>query len=292
MITAKMIADSFFYDDDKDGDDCRICTLQLRYPRFIHAEFMTHRVFSRSASSSRAIPIGKIISQVWNDPAMPIYWGANESGMQAKAELTGLKLSLVKFIWKTSAKVACIFAYGFSKIGLHKQIGNRILEPWQYINVIVTSTEWDNFFELRIHPDAQPEIQALAKAIYDEMESSVTIQREHTEWHLPYITDEERKYYDIEDLLKASTARCARVSYSNHDGTAANLANDIKLHDRLVGSVPIHASPAEHQATPGDPTYWYRNFRGWIQYRDRVEQKLNKFNAEEHQYEFELRFGD
>ena len=144
MITAKMIADSY-YDFDN-----RICTLQLKYPRFIHAEFMTHRVFSRSASSSRAIPISKIISQVWNDPAMPVYWGANVSGMQANEELTGWKLSAAKFIWKTSAKVACIFAYGFDKIGLHKQIGNRILEPWQYINVIVTSTEWDNFFDLRI----------------------------------------------------------------------------------------------------------------------------------------------
>jgi hypothetical protein len=282
-IKVKMIADSYYYNLDN-----RICTLQLRYHRFIHQEVLTHRVFSRSASSSRAIPISKIISQVWNEPAMPVYWGANVSGMQANEELSGWKLSAAKFIWKTSAKVACMFAYGFSKIGLHKQIGNRILEPWQYINVIVTSTEWDNFFDLRIHPDAQPEIQTLAKAMYDAIESSKSVKREHAEWHLPYITDEERNYYDEEDLLKASTARCARVSYSNHDGTAANLANDIILHDRLVGSVPIHASPAEHQATPGDPEYWYRNFRGWIQYRDRVEQKLNKFNGESYNVEFEL----
>ena len=134
MIEVKMIADSV------SEFGVRICTLQLKYPRFIHSEFMTHRVFSRSASSSRAIPINKIISQVWNDPAMPVHWGANVSGMQAKKELKGWRLSLAKNIWVTASKFACIFAYLFSKIGLHKQIGNRILEPWQFINVIVTST--------------------------------------------------------------------------------------------------------------------------------------------------------
>lgn len=271
MIEVKMIADSYFYDITN-----RICTLQLKYPRFIHSEFMTHRVFSRSASSSRAIPINKIIAQVWNDPAMPVHWGENVSGMQAKSELSGWKLSAAKFIWRVSAKFACIFAYLFNKIGLHKQIGNRILEPWQYINVIVTSTEWENFFNLRIHPDAQPEIQQLAKEIYRVMQESIPVEIEHGEWHLPYINQDELLIWEQEDLLKASTARCARVSYSNHDGSKPNLQNDIKLHDRLVGSVPIHASPAEHQATPGDPEFWYRNFRGWIQYRDRVELFLNQ----------------
>jgi len=267
MIEVKMIADSIF-------DNIRICTLQLKYHRFIHGEFMTHRVFSRSASSSRAIPINKIISQVWNDPAMPVHWGANVSGMQAKQELTGYKLKVAKFIWRSASKFACIFAYLFSKIGLHKQIGNRILEPWQYINVILTATDFDNFFDLRIHPDAQPEIQELATLIKLELDNSVPKELDHGEWHLPYITDDELLDYPEEMLLKCSTARCARVSYSNHDGSRPNIQRDIDLHDALVGSVPIHASPAEHQATPGDPEFQYRNFRGWIQYRDRIELQL------------------
>ena len=158
MITAKMIEDSI------SEDGVRISTLQLRYHRYVHAEFMTHRVFSRSASSSRAIPIKKIIHQVWNEPAMPVHWGANISGMQAKNELSGWRLLLARNVWLTASKFACIFAYMLYYVGLHKQIGNRILEPWQFINVIVTSTEWDNFFELRIHPDAQPEIKELGWA--------------------------------------------------------------------------------------------------------------------------------
>jgi hypothetical protein len=272
-IVVKMIADSI----STHGD--RICTLQLRYHRYIHQEFMTHRVFSRSASSSRAIPISKIIAQVWNDPAMPVHWGANVAGMQAKSELSGFKLTAAKFVWKLSAKFACVFAYVFSKIGLHKQIGNRILEPWQYINVIVTSTEWENFFNLRIHPDAQPEIQELAKTIYGAIQNSQPKKVEHGEWHLPYITDTERELCDEDILLKCSTARCARVSYSNHDGSNPHVRKDVELHDRLVGSEPLHASPAEHQATPGESDFYYRNFKGWIQYRDRIEQML--YNKEE-----------
>lgn len=266
MIEVKMIEDSIYKQN-------RICTLQLKYHRYVHSEFMTHRVFSRSASSSRAIPILNIISQVWNNPAIPVHWGKNVSGMQAKTELTGIKLSLAKFLWKGASKFACIFAYLMYKVGLHKQIGNRILEPWQFINVIVTSTEWDNFFELRCHPDAQPEIQELAVKIRGCIKNSRPKKLEFNGWHLPYISEEEKSSYDISDLLKMSTARCARVSYMNHDGSKPNIENDKKLHDRLVGSVPIHASPAEHQATPSPGNKFHKNFRGWIQYRTQIEQK-------------------
>lgn len=268
-IEAKVIADSYHLNDRN-----RITTLQLKYHRFIHAEFMTHRVFSRSASSSRAIPINKIIGQVWNDPAMPLHWGANVSGMQAKKELSGLNLWAAKTVWKTASKFACIFAYLFSKIGLHKQIGNRILEPWQYINVILTATEFENFFELRIHPDAQPEIQELAKQIKQAIDNSIPKELQVGEWHLPYITDEEFELCDYDILLKCSTARCARVSYSNHDGSKPSVKRDVELHDKLVVSEPLHASPAEHQATPGEYGKFYRNFRGWIQYRVELEDDL------------------
>lgn len=275
MIEVKMIEDSF-----NEVEKNRICTLQLKYHRYIHAEFMTHRVFSRSASSSRAIPINKIISQVWNDPAMPLHWGANISGMQAKTELSGIKLFAAKFIWKTASKFACIFAFLFYHIGLHKQIGNRILEPWQYINVILTATEFDNFFNLRIHPDAQPEIKVLASLIKEAIDNSTPKHIKHGEWHLPYITDDEKQKYNIDLLLKCSTARCARVSYANHDGSIPSVEKDTKLHDKLVVSEPLHASPAEHQATPGVYGTWYKNFRGWVQYREHIESTLLKKEIE------------
>lgn len=268
MIEVKIIADSI-------NEGNRITTLQLRYHRFFHSEIMTHRMFSRSASSSRAIPINKVISQVWNFPAMPVYWGANISGMQAKSELSGKKLYLAKFTWITASKFACIFAYIFSKIGLHKQIGSRILEPWQYINVILTATEFDNFFHLRIHPDAQPEMQELATKIKEAMDASIPKELEFGEWHLPYIMDYEKRQNDEDTVLKMSVARCARVSYCKHDGSRPEIYEDIELYNRLVGSHPIHASPAEHQATPGyNPETFNKNFKGWIQYRDIVEENL------------------
>lgn len=273
QIEVKMIEDSI------SAAGNRLSTLQLKYHRYIHAEVMTHRVFSRSASSSRAIPIIKIISQVWNDPAIPMHWGANISGMQAKTELTGWKLFQAKLIWKLASKVACVLALLLYQIGLHKQIGNRILEPFSFINVIVTATEFDNFFKLRIHPDAQPEIQELASQMKECFDNSTPIftgdesmkMRGQLIWHLPYVSYEERLKYQVEDLLKISTARCARVSYNNHDGTLPSIEKDIALHDILVGSIPLHASPAEHQATPGSYNIFYKNFKGWSQYRTTLE---------------------
>ena len=270
QIQVKMIEDSI-------SKTNRICTLQLKYHRYIHAEFMTHRVFSRSASSSRAIPIKKIISEVWNNPATPLHWGQNISGMQAKTELTGIKLYLAKTFWNLASKFACILAYFMYNIGLHKQIGNRILEPFSFINVILTSTEFDNFFELRIHPDAQPEIQELAKQIKEAIDNSNPKSLEDGDWHLPYISYEERELFDVTDLLKASTARCARVSYNNHDGSLPSVTKDIQLHDRLVGSKPLHASPAEHPAKAEGNDTFYKNFKGWNQYRTILEDTvLNK----------------
>lgn len=271
-IEAKVIADSVWMDERNRPH--RITTLQLKYPRFIHAEFMTHRLFSRNASSSRAIPVMKILAAIWSDPAMPIHWGANQSGMQAKAELTDFKAYVAEKLWRGAGKLACIFAYGMTKIGLHKQVANRVTEPWQHISVIVTATEWKNFFDLRDHPDAQPEIRELAMEIKIAMEESEPVELQKGEWHLPYVDDEERAVFGIEDLKKISAARCARVSYLTHEGVLPNPEKDIALHDRLVGSVPIHASPVEHQATPSMTNNWHKNFRGWIQYRTEVE-KLN-----------------
>lgn len=257
----------------------RLTTFELRYWRSIHGELMTHRAFSRNASSSRAIPISTFLKQVWNDPASPIHWGANNAGMQSKKELTGIKKYCAKKLWNITGKVVCGLVW-FANVTLkpHKQTFNRLLEPWQYISVIVTASDYDNFFELRNHPDAQPEIQELATMMRDALASSIPVKRRY---HLPYIESEYKLTRDgslmnIDLLLKLSTARCARVSYLTHDGMKPSQANDLKLYEQLVGSVPIHASPSEHQAIAQESDDYIRNFRGWKQHRVIIEENLKK----------------
>lgn len=245
-------------------------TLQLRYWRAIHAELMTHRVFSRNAGSSRAIPVRKVLAQVWSDPAGPIHWGANQAGMQARAELVGWRRALAGGLWRLAGKVACGFAWSMMKIGLHKQVANRLLEPWQYINVLVTSTEWDNFFNLRCHPDAQPEIQELAEAMRQVVMTMDVQYLMPGEWHLPYVMPAESRDFKLETVLKLSTARCARISYEPFDGNSS-VDKECQRHDDLVGAEPIHASPTEHQAVAMHGTGFSANFDGWRQYRWYVE---------------------
>lgn len=249
-----------------------LVTLVLRYPRFIHSEMMTHRVFSRNASSSRAIPVKKMLAQVWNAPAMPIHWGKNQAGMQAQEQLSGFRLEGAKALWRLAGKFACAAAYTADKLGLHKQVTNRLLEPWQFISVVVTATEWSNFFELRDHPDAQPEIQALAKAMKAAIQASTPRLLRRGEWHLPFIQPAEQLDYPSAELLKMSAARCARVSYLTHEGREPSAKADFDLYQKLVGSAPIHASPVEHQACaekvlPEQES----NLKGWLQYRKLVE---------------------
>lgn len=247
-----------------------IVTFQLRYWRAIHAELMTHRVFSRNASSSRAIPVKTVLKQVWNEPAGPIHWGANQPGMQANEQLNGWENKAAQFLWNMAAKAACVIAYLMMQIGLHKQVANRILEPFQFISVVLTTTELDNWFELRNHKDAQPEIKDLAQRMLVGLIQSRPRDLAVGEWHLPYVDRFDKSIHPIDQLLKISAARCARVSYLTHEGKAPSVENDIKLFDRLVGSKPFHASPTEHQATPADDKSFYKNFRGWIQFREHL----------------------
>lgn len=281
-IEVKIIADSI------SPVEKRITTFQLRYQRFFHSELMTHRTLSRNASSSRAIPVAKIISQVWNDPAMPVYWGQNKAGMQASSELTGWRKWLAKAVWTGTGKIACVAAWCMMKVGMHKQISNRILEPWQYISVVVTATEWDNFFALRDHKDAQPEFRALAHEMHLQLAMSEPAPLDWVEWHLPYITADEieisKMMGSYGDLPKRSAARCARVSYNKHDGTKPTIEEDMELYNQLMtrpytdkrGNTygdgdPIHASPVEHQAYPLQETAISGNFVGWQQLRKIIE---------------------
>lgn len=255
-MEASIITDSVSF------DDVRLTTFVLRYPRFIHSELLTHRVFSRNASSSRAIPLVKFIQQVKNDPAIPIHWGRNESGMQASEEIDSDHIETAKNIWVASAESALIYATKLGALGLHKQVVNRILEPYQFISVVLTGTNFLNFFNLRTHEAAQPEIRALALKMQKEYNEHIPTKTDS--WHLPFILESE-KQLDIEIIKKVSVARCARVSYNNHDNSAPSIEKDQNLYSKLLESK--HLSPFEHIACPDDPTKYFGNFRGWKQLR-------------------------
>lgn len=288
-FSAKIIADSIT------KENIRLTTFLLRYPRFIHAELMTHRVFSRNASSSRAIPVLKIIDDVLEDPATPVHWGKNQSGMQAFEELDEPSQLMAKAEWQSAMYKAVDAARALAKIGAHKQLVNRILEPFAHITVVVTSTNFANFFSLRSHPDAQPEIKVLSDMMKDAYQNSRPDVLHEGEWHLPFVTYKDFQladvavrcgtYKDIKKtifvpdiltnlLIRVSVARCARTSYTLHDGKETTFEADIALYDRLLASEPLHASPAEHQATPDFRTKdgWFLskfhgNLKGFVQYR-------------------------
>jgi len=265
-ITAKVVEDSI------SGAGARIVTLQLEYPRFIHAEFMTHRAFSKSASSSRAEPVAKRIANINLNPAQPIEWGVNKPGMQATEILTPEDAALAQVYWLSAKDAAVAWAEQLLKLNVHKQVVNRILEPFTHISVVCTATDWDNFFELRIHPDAQPEMRELAEKMYSAIYSHNPQELGVCEWHLPYVQPLERSGYTMDTCLQLSTARCARVSYLTHDNKTPEITADMNLYTRLVGSRPRHSSPCEHQATPNvDPEMYSRNFKGWIQHRELIE---------------------
>lgn len=278
MIEAEIVCDSI------GPNQVRLTTFVLTYPRFIHSEFMTHRMISRNASSSRAIPVKKSIQMVIDNPAIPLAFTKNQKGMQGGAILTGLAEDLAKAAWLDSRDKAVEYAQKLADLEVHKQYANRILEPFSHITVVATATDWNNFFALRCHEAAQPEIHALADAMYAEYTKYVPDELKEGYWHLPFVDktaiQEVKDYSNVECLqnskdallvaIKRSVARCARVSYLNHDGTSSTIEQDLQLYDRLLGSIPIHASPAEHQAQAlhmNYPAYRSGNFRGWIQYR-------------------------
>lgn len=291
-ITAKVICDS----QPKTGT--RIITLELEYPRFIHSEFMTHRMFSRNASSSRAIPIMKMIQAVIDNPAMPIHWGKNQAGMQAREQLEDRYQLQAQLLWKAARDSAVEHAKTMLALGAHKQIVNRILEPFTHIRVIVTATNFANFFALRDHEDAQPEIRELAVAMKKAIEESTPQLLGIGEWHLPYLDAED--FTNIYEHLKEnsitrhdpaqhqiwmmacaiSAARCARVSYLTHNGERPTIEKDMELYHHLVHANPPHMSPCEHQASPDKLSPgladWARadqhgNFTGWIQFRHLIK---------------------
>lgn len=285
-ITAKVVADSVSL------DGVRLISWELRYPRFIHQEFMTHRAFSRNASSSRAIPVSRMIKEVMDEPAMPVHWGKNQPGMTAAAKVDADIQAEAYAVWMQACMDAVKHAEKLTALGVHKQVTNRLIEPYNHIRVLCSATETDNFFALRDHPNAQPEIQTLARCMRVAMDASTPRRLGPRQWHLPYIeradyamfgTYEGAEWdgtgaHPISTLIKLSVARCARVSYRNAQGDLPATDHDLSLYQRLMTDTPMHASPAEHQATPvvdecSAALAAKSNFNGWVQYRKIVERR-------------------
>lgn len=264
-ISARVIADSI----NPDGQ--RLTTIEATFNRYILAELNTHRVLSRNSASSRAVPVKRIMHQVWSDPALPISWGANQAGMQARSELVGWRQRLARRLFLFARIPALAVAWMLTRVGLHKQVVNRILEPWVWHTAIVSGTEWENFFKLRLHPDAQPEFQELARCMKAAMDASLPQRLEWGMWHQPYLQPEDwaaaaSSPVTIPGLIPStvlmSVARCAAVSYVRQ-GEKRDPRKDIELSIRLRDSG--HWSPFEHVALA--ETGPSGNFNGFKQLR-------------------------
>ena len=276
MHAAKIIADSI-------SPDCvRLTTMEVVMPRIILAEFNTHRMFSRNSASSRAIPVEKMLKMVQENPYIPIHWGKNQKGMQADQEVNELDAKWARQSWLWARDNAVQRANELLNVGIHKQITNRLLEPFMWHTVIVTATEWSNFFHLRNHEAAHPDMRLVARAMQFEYEKDINGPEyvDYGEWHLPYITLEEENNYTQQSCIEASIMRCARVSYLTHEGGCDIEADSQAYQKRLLA--PGHMSPLEHPATPiakvfGAGAMWSGNFRGWKQYRKTIEGEADIF---------------
>jgi len=290
--------------DSRSPAGTRLTTWALTYPRFVHAELMTHRIFSRNSASSRAIPSEKMRKMIQEHPALPVFWGRNQAGMQARAELPNTDelrrridvgpaivvdvtpYEYVRTRWLEARDAMIRFSDeladlgkvhpDWADIGLHKQLANRLTEPWMPITVLVSATSFANWFHLRDHKDAQPELQIIATEMHYQYLASVPHPVPAGQWHLPYIREQDLHdplvasgpFFEV--LKKVSVGRCARVSYLTHEGTR-DLEKDVELHDKLAATTqsedPGHFSPFEHVAEALGRPERIGNFVGWRQYR-------------------------
>lgn len=294
-ISVKVIADSI------SPQGIRLTTFELEYPRFIHAEIMTHRMFSRNAQSSRAVPVTKALQM---NTVEPLVWGKNKAGMSSEEILSKENQFSAQTYWNAGVNYCRTIAERLSETGLHKQWANRITEWFSPIKVVVTATEWDNFFWLRDDPDAaQPEIVELARQMKKVMSESNPNKLSPGEWHLPYIhaewlavenklgyfiKNDDAKFIqiDLDTAKKISASACAQVSYRRLD---TSIEKALDIYGKLFDGPKPHLSPVEHQATPSrscfyiDGTWpegithvdrnsqdWSGNLRGWIQYRQLI----------------------
>lgn len=246
----------------------RITTMELTMPKWLVAQLNTHRCFSRNSASSRAIPLKKIREQVLANPYIPSEWPQNQRGMEGGEPLDVSLAQASERAWRHALATACKQHEWLEHFGVHKEIANRLLEPFMWTKVVVTSTEWDNFFALRLPgAGAQHEMGKLAVAMKRAMDASTPRRIEPGRWHMPYADTGDDVLW-CADSIARSVARCARVSYMNH-GKDSTLADDHRLVERLRESG--HWSPFEHQAAASNHAVRSRNFIGWYQYRGSID---------------------
>lgn len=257
-ISAKVICDSI------SEQGVRLTTFEIEYPRIVMSEFNTMRAISKNSSSSRAIPVSKMLEHTNNINLKPIYFGSKKSGMQAGDELDGNALSYAKLLWEAALFDAVTWATELDELGVAKEVTNRLVEPFQLVKVVCTATDWENFFNLRLHPDADPNICMLAYKMYQAMQESKPYLLKVGEWHLPYVNvgwngkgemcyaDEDFNFVELEQAIKLSAASCASVSYRTEGMT---LEKADKIFDMLIKAEVVHSSPLEHCATPVKPKF-------------------------------------
>ena len=316
-ITAKVICDSI------SEQGVRLTTFEIEYPRIVMSEFNTMRAISKNSSSSRAIPVSKMLEHTKNINLKPIYFGSKKSGMQAGDELVGEDLQYAKSTWESALHSMVHSAKILDECGVAKEVCNRLVEPFQLVKVVCTATDWENFFNLRLHPDSDPNICMLAYKMYEAMQESKPIELKAGEWHLPFVNigwngkgemcyaDEDFNSVELEQAIKLSAASCAKVSYRTEGMT---LEKADKIFDMLIKAEVIHSSPFEHIATPvknkfnelgkvrvncSEPKSWEEgithmnkqgelcsgNLRGFIQYRHLLPNNTNW------QFDFQKRMG-
>ncbi len=293
-ISATVIKDSI----SRSGN--RLLTYELVYPRIILAEANTHCMLEKNSSSSRAVPVEAAMKLIEESPAMPVEWGSNNSGMVSNEPLSELQRDAAIALWKEAAKSAVSFARVMSDkggINAHKQIANRIAEPFTFMKTVMSGTEWENFFWLRDHPDADPTFRELAATMNIARAKSTPTLLQPNEWHVPYVEYQNGKYWassneeiSLDVALKVSSSCCAQASYRKLDDSVEKA---VRVFDMLnIGSEtkPAHASPLTHQGTPmenfdgsvignwphgvthlrRDGSYWSGKFQGWIQHRQLI----------------------
>lgn len=291
LALTKMDIDVEIIADSTAGHGIRLTTFELTLPMFIQPQLLRHRMFSFSVQSTRAVPLKEQIRRVRENPAMPIRWGVAQKGMVAdKAFECGSEEHLTaETIWRDDAENACVRAERYLELGVHQEIAARILSPFAWCRCIVTATDWDNFFALRIDKHAQAEIRILAETMRDLLENSEPEFVKYGEWATPFVNGDELAELadpDSEDggwrgskvwanACLVSAGRCARVSYLQHDGKR-DAARDLKLAQKLAGDA--HWSPLEHQATPmvTSPECYSGNLRGWTQFRKMFRNEHNR----------------
>jgi thymidylate synthase ThyX len=277
--SAKVVADSI------GPSGVRLLSVLCVYPLMVHAEHLRHRSFGFSVASNRAIPTRLILRQVIDDPVVPVWFGKNQGGMSAREELSGWRRSIACHLWLLARWSAVIFAWLLLRVGLHKQIANRILSPWQWVTVLVTGTEWENFFALRCHPDAQPEMRKAAEMIRDAIDRSNPHPVNVGDWHLPFVSGSELwdlcvQKQTFEAAVKegereaclSSAARCARISAVRHEERRSP-KDEIAMAEKLMKSG--HMSPFEHQAQALSDDRRCANLRGWRSFRSTIPNEEN-----------------